>query len=663
LSRLRHQRTGFKSTQRGFFLVLLVLTFLVIGGILFVAIISKSTGIRAQKTLDDQRVLERTKQALFGYVVKETTGTTQAYRLGNLPAPDIVNTSGNAFSFDGLSDFDLCLSASASGLPAVKVGTSKRCLGRIPWRDLGLDFGTTEQNDPLGAIPWLAISPNIHLQDDCLGIINSELLSYAYSGYNCPTYPSITSTLPYPWLKVRDAQGNILSDRVAAVLILPGPPIQTVTRNQTRVQNSANTPNDYLDVVKLPLGCAATCVSTYDNAGLSNEFIQIARGTRYPLGAEQVGLRGENVRFNDQLVYITIDELMTVIELRVAAEMKSAMEDYKIKTGKYSWAAPWADPTSYNSFVARPTATYGLFPFFVAQETNTPLLGYPDYPSDFDWDITVTGASNTNCVSVQTGPSRFIDTNDALAKGSTSKLTPGAPGLCKWRGTKRVSCTYKPAAPLTANIVFNRYATAAQCRGKVNSVDTETRQVKFLLIDVDIGATCNNSPATTSIAYFAGSASSAGTWDWTCSSVNSFYPFKINGTYDVPSLGITKTDETILSNGRAASIKRMLYQPQMPYWYYFNEWHKLGRYAVSNASGPSNSGGCGGQTTLVANKVSGNGAIVLQTSARMGTQARPSASIADYVEGVNVTAATDCEFSFAMPPSTSVNDKGFSLVP
>ncbi|MEQ1518754.1 MAG: hypothetical protein ABL931_19920, partial [Usitatibacteraceae bacterium] len=357
--------------------------------------------------------LAQAKLALTGYAMRETSGGA-GYRLGNFPAPDSLANG----QYDGNSDGSKCLSNSGSGLPPVTGNNqNKRCLGKMPWRELALDYGRVEANDPLGGVPWLAISANLNVWDACLARLNSEVLNAVYSGFACP---AAAGTLPYPWLTGRNENGTVLSNRVAAVLILPGAPIATETRTQTRAtaiptQVSDGQASDYLDSIRLPLGCSASCSATYDNAGLNNEFIAVPLGTRYPANSEDVAKRNQFVAFNDVLLYITIDELIPLLERRVLSEMAAALRDVSGPAPKKNiglpWAAPFVSPVGYANFNSQPLKLVGLFPFFVNTESATPLGGYPPYKSALVW--TVTGFTNPSksCQQIQSTPSaRWINT-------------------------------------------------------------------------------------------------------------------------------------------------------------------------------------------------------------------------------------------------------------
>ena len=386
-----------KRSAQGFVLLLIVLSMLAIGAVVFLNGVATSTiaNRQLQQFIAGSDTLQAAKQALIGYAVNPPASMLNI-RPGMLPVPDSL-ANGN---YDGQADSQ-CLGNTVNGLPGVgSTSTIKRCLGKIPWKDLGLDidFGQ-ETHDPLGKVPWLAISANLASYDACLAVLNSDianLSSPASASCSPGTWPYPQPViLPHPWLSVYDQNGSLLSDKVAAVLILPGPPLTTETHNQSRTSVNPGNPSDYLDNINLPLGCTSGC-TTYDNAGLNNKFVVIPPGTRYPSNAANTALQNQLVPFNDTLVYITIDELMYYFERRVIGEMSKAMRSFKtnIVTGFTSY--PWLQPLSASfvdsaSLYSQINTTFGAFPFlmeYVAGSSN-----HPTYRTDFSWSVS--GATET----------------------------------------------------------------------------------------------------------------------------------------------------------------------------------------------------------------------------------------------------------------------------
>ena len=248
-------------------------------------------------------VLAQAKEALIGYTVSRVdVGETP----GLFPLPDrLVEVPQN---YDGTTD--TCI-GSYSGL---------RCIGRLPWKTLGMSITAPSEHDSSGAMPWYAFSAN--LMDVCLEFLNSDLLTLAFTSYACPT----STVLPHPWLTVRDSRGNIISSRVAAVIIVPGPPLASQSRP---LPPTLGGPDQYLDSVTVPTSCASPCLpGTYHNYDQDNDFT----------------IGNQSATFNDRLLYITIDDLMPLILKRVVSEIRFRLNQYHTTYGFYPYAANNVSP-------------------------------------------------------------------------------------------------------------------------------------------------------------------------------------------------------------------------------------------------------------------------------------------------------------------------------
>jgi hypothetical protein len=287
--------------------------------------------------------LAEAKEALIAYAVSRT-GPNQ--RPGDLVLPDYFASTETPPDYDGQSDGG-CLDVSKpTGLPLINPPTTimarsnMRCLGRLPWRTLRMSVPSPTENDTAGVIPWYAVSVNL-TDPECLAKLNPLVLSAAYVGYGCGSV-----TLPHPWLTVRDANGNVVSSRVAAIILVPGPPLA----GQSRPSLPLGSVDQYLDSVTIPAACTAPCVpGTYSNADLDNDFIMGATSTT----------------FNDRLIYITIDELMPMIINRVVGEIRARLGDFFTSHGAYP---PYAG-LSVTPFNCSPTLPSGALPLVDGTES------------------------------------------------------------------------------------------------------------------------------------------------------------------------------------------------------------------------------------------------------------------------------------------------------
>ena len=653
----------------GFILLLIVLTLMAISGVIVLNKLGQAKNSSQRQTEQAQAsndVLVAAKAALLGYVAQNIDGGS-GYRLGNLPPPDILNGAGTSIQYDGKSDTTKCLSSGINGLPGVSAGTTSRantlrCLGKFPWRTFSLDVGNPDTNDPQGQVPWMAISSNLNYWDNCLATLNSDTVNWTVSaGTSCP---ATANTLPYAWMRVVDQYGNTLSNRVAAVLIMPGPPIVTGGRVQDRSLTSTRFPGypvDFLDKISVPLGCVASCTATFDNADLTNNFIQIPPGTHYPASAENAALAGQPLAFNDVLIYITIDELMIYIEGRVTSEMAIAVRNAKTKTTTYPWAATFVTPSSTAAFTSTPGKLVGLFPFFPDKITGpTPPGGYPAFPTSLDW--TLGGLSNPSprtCAQVQNGPSRWIDTRKNIDKsvaqsGSLAQATTS----CTWKGPNEVSCDGTITQPGLIDS-YDSFTSLANCNS--NSGGSGTNYTRNRVITIAIGATCNAAPTVT---YSGATASQFERWKWICSSVNSGTTFTVNVTDTFITTPSATGTFTFNGSGQSVTVSNMSYQPLMPYWFYANEWYKLAFYAVPRSIAPGSSSDCGSATALTVGANAVNYPLVQIAGKNLTLNTRPSGLRSDYFEGANVASNTNCIFEDTNKTITSTyNDQARVVVP
>lgn len=291
--------------------LLLMMTLLAVGAAFMLLRALNSANPQIQRDQETYQTLAQAKEALINWAVIPTGGA-----LGQLPYPDILDTIDEPSpDYNGEQDVH-CPDTSSSVRPALAVAS--RCFGRLPWKTLNLMPATLDQQDAFGEIPWYAVSAN--LLDTCLNSrLNPALLNATYPAvatYNC----AVATQLPHPWLVVRDHLGNILSNRVAFVLIMPRQKIGTQNRYLP-----LSLPRNYIDAVTVTGTCTTTCVAgTYDNGSFSP-------GNQFIAGLDIAKVDGNNTAyahpylFNDRLIYVTIDELMFAMEKRALQEARAKL--------------------------------------------------------------------------------------------------------------------------------------------------------------------------------------------------------------------------------------------------------------------------------------------------------------------------------------------------
>jgi hypothetical protein len=187
-------------------------------------------------------------------------------------------------------------------------------LGRLPWKTLGL----TDVRDGDGEHLWYALSRNF--RDDNSNHINSDT-----SGT----------------LNISGAQP---ASNVIAIVFAAGNALPNQNRSATQTALCAATNSSIV---------ASWCANNY----LENSNANLSKATA--LNPNYFSAEATN-NFNDQLIFITHDELLPPLEHRLAREAKHCLDDYAIKSGG---SYPWATPLTSISTRPAVNATYfGRFP-------------------------------------------------------------------------------------------------------------------------------------------------------------------------------------------------------------------------------------------------------------------------------------------------------------
>lgn len=275
------------------------------------AYLLKTFAVANLKASQDQKtykVLGDAKQALIAWSVSHPNTP------GLMPYPD-RNNDGN---YDDTSD---CYASNVNFSSSFTIGhlplfkSDPNCVNNKNNINLGLaqDF-----RDATGERLWYEVSRN--LLHDYKGTIPNP------DGVSPIINPSIVNAPTYPWFVVRDRNGNIISDHVAAVIFAPGPPNGT----QDRTGGLANA-DQYLDKVVMADG------TPYKNYGyqdsVTNPIQEFILGEDFrSIANNDPTYKNQTIEpyyFNDRLVYITIEELIAAVEQRAAAEIKNALLNYR----------------------------------------------------------------------------------------------------------------------------------------------------------------------------------------------------------------------------------------------------------------------------------------------------------------------------------------------
>ena len=318
-----------KVKQKG--AALIIMAFII--GLAVIAYLLHALDPQRARIEQDKKTVESlnaAKQALIAWSV------SHKYTPGQMPWPD---RNGDGV-YDGSSD---CVTAPfqysflLGQLPS-KPDTSP-CLdpnngltvyaGLSTYPSLGQEF-----RDGQGNRLWYAVSRNLVYDSEHneSPIINPGMINPPYA---VTPYLRQGGTQPYPWLQVLDRNGNLISDKVAVVIIAPSSPIGG--QNRAAVAPNAS---EFLDSFKIG-------VANYKNSdsALADEDFIMGEDSRNVPASDLTFVQPYN--FNDKLVYITIDELMAALEKRVGEQVRSSLKTYQDTNGYYPYAAHLGTSLSY----------------------------------------------------------------------------------------------------------------------------------------------------------------------------------------------------------------------------------------------------------------------------------------------------------------------------
>ena len=246
---------------------------------------------------------------------------------GLLPFPD-RNDDGTP-DYDGTAD---CVSPGP-----VAAG---HLLGRFPIQGEQAGCATTigmsvEVVDSAGEPLWYAVSRNL-----------------VRGGDGGPINPDSGDLATQPWITVRDQTGAVISNRVAAVIIAPGPALTGQDRSAISANPLVEYPK-YLESVTI----GPDTFSNADADGCLDDNV----GCGVPEAEDFIIYPHTVDAFNDRLVLITIDELMRAVEDRVLGETVQALKSYKssytVAAPFYPWMSTFTDPRSPQDVATGGSAT------------------------------------------------------------------------------------------------------------------------------------------------------------------------------------------------------------------------------------------------------------------------------------------------------------------
>ena len=419
--------------QGGVALVVLLVLGVLVGATLLLNGLNSTAISRLAREAATARSLAEAKRALVAWSASASLLPGRRTTPGLLPFPD-RNRDGN---YDGKGD---CVTFGLN---------STHLLGRLPWAgdvspcpQVGLHI---DVRDSSGERLWYAVSRNL-----------------VTKGGGGPINPDMgeEDKMVHPWIVLRNAAGNIVTEPggtrplpIAAVIIAPGAALDHQDRSAP-----APSPENYLD--RITIGG-----TTYDNADSDGcpDAVTFPCG---PLatGEEFIFHRGSSAKgkFDDRLIYITVNELMLAVEKRALGEAALALNRYRDAFGAYPWLAEFRSPEAVSVGADPPfkstLSRNGVLPVHLPGEIFPTRLG------GF-WSFT---DATPTTVTRHWGDDKLVP---PLADGmSGSVLVPNHSGRCVWSDWTRGDCTGARVIP-------------AYYRADLGSTVTRTVEYSFAIVD------------------------------------------------------------------------------------------------------------------------------------------------------------------------------------
>lgn len=400
-----------KQTGAALILVMFIISLVVV---VYLLSVYDPSQLRLEQDKKTYLRLNEAKQALVAWAVAHNDHP------GQLPYPDRREVVGP--NYDGKSDCPP--SGTAFNIP----GSYALFLGQLPIAGqeapcenplLGL---SEDFRDVQGNRFWYAVSRNlVHRYEFLLADPNSNPI----------INPSILNGPSYPWLRVLDRNGVLISDRVAVVIIATGNALAGQNRSGV-----APTPNQYLDTFTIG-------ATNYSNANyvLPNEDFIIGQDSRDVTEADMSVTKP--YYFNDKLVFITIDELMAAITSRASAEVSKLLNQYRAKNGQFPYAANLG--ATFDNHNSSGISTKGMLPIDVTDSCSCssaencscsfqPITSVTLYRNAGTWDTTEdlglcsSATSPKNCTCTGAGScSRFTTSFTCTNLGNCTHNLPSTP--------------------------------------------------------------------------------------------------------------------------------------------------------------------------------------------------------------------------------------------
>ena len=463
----------------------------------------------------------------------------------------------------------------------------------------------------IGRFPWQTIGA------DDLRDASGESLWYAVSAGFLRNTPSYTNVINSDTLGQLTVNGSAPASNVVAIVFAPGEAIQ----GQVRSPANLNDPASYLEQFD------SLTYATFTSTGLPSAIN------------------------NDRLLVITQAELMATVEPIVAAnierDVKPLLADYFSKWGRYPFAMTFVSPpVAQSAYLGTLNQPRGLLPV-----TND--------PNSFTWSAHVTS---------------IVGSGTGYYDGTTNTISPN-PTICS---------ISSPPPPLTVTCSVNYLRS-----GGVGGDDRPDIKIEIFLnaskAFADIPPSMN-APETLAMVKADGVTSLStqpspyGRWSAVGSPPNpptlSSFVLRADGAVVTYTGRLQNADTT--SNRVTITIPLPVpsYLPRLTNpsstnpniaWFLSNQWYRQTYYAMSLGYAPGGAGDCSQPPAtpppplcLTVNNLpsptNNKQAILVFSGRALNGSIRPSANLADYLEGENSTPG-DLIFEHRAGTPTAINDR------
>ena len=351
-------------TQRGSITLLLMLFLLAVLGFAGLRLLERPSNMelsQSQAQLRLQMARDRVVQHLM----------EQSPEFGRLSDyPDVRGADGN---YDGMAQTGCLYADYVNGNPLQNFalqGANLRCLGRLPWRQWGVDGLGGSEADLAGQVPWLAVSNQLIAPNNCVLNRTPLIVAEAYERpAACPA--TVPAALPMPWITLHDSLGRLSSNQIAFLLVLPGRSLGVQSREEIvplpALPVGVNEMRPYLDSLTVNTTNPDANPGTFDNADqlLLTQPMRFIAGLVQTEGGDRLATYDQPMFFNDRVLAVSADQLFGLMEKTAYEVLSRALALYRQVNGHYPWAATLGSDTLGNTttFNAIPNQRWGWAPY------------------------------------------------------------------------------------------------------------------------------------------------------------------------------------------------------------------------------------------------------------------------------------------------------------